>query len=68
MSIHMDYFGQYPEIKYQEGVGCKHQMSLVNQAIHWCELQQDCYPNCVDCPKFEKNSGSYVYTTSARDK
>lgn len=62
MSIHVDYFGQYPEIKYQEGVGCIHQMCLTNQGIHWCELQQDCYPKCEGCPKFEKRLGAWIYS------
>lgn len=28
---------------------CKHLMQLINQGIHWCELQLDNYPNCEDC-------------------
>ena len=33
---------------------CKHQMHLINQGVHWCELQKDCYPNCDHCPDREE--------------
>ena len=33
---------------------CKHQMHLINQGIHWCELQKECYPNCDGCADKEE--------------
>lgn len=29
-------------------------MVLVNQGVHWCELQCDCYPHCDQCKEREK--------------
>lgn len=42
---------------------CKHQMYLINQGVHWCELQKNCYPNCDQCPDREEPPKSTIETT-----
>ena len=39
---------------------CIHQMMLVNQGVHWCELQKDCYPNCDKCQDREDYPESVI--------
>ena len=43
---------------------CVHQGHLINQGIHWCELQKPGYPDCCqNCPEFEA-APEYVVTST----
>lgn len=41
--------------------GCNHQQSLVNQGIHWCDLNNVNYPNCDGCKDFSKRPDAITY-------
>ena len=42
---------------------CKHQMHLINQGVHWCELQKECYPDCDKCQDREEPPESVIEIT-----
>ena len=45
---------------------CVHQGHLINQGIHWCELQKPGYPNCCqNCSNFEAVPEGVVTSTAA---
>lgn len=37
---------------------CKHRGALVNQGVHWCELQVGTYPDIGDCEHYESECAS----------
>ena len=41
-------------------MNCIHQMMLVNQGVHWCKLQKDCYPDCDKCQDREEPPISFI--------
>ena len=44
---------------------CVHQGHLINQGIHWCELQKAEYPDCCqNCPEFEAVPEGVVTSTA----
>ena len=45
---------------------CKHQMWLINQGIHWCELQLPNYPKCEGCEHFEELEIGETVATSTK--
>lgn len=45
-------------------MACIHQMMLVNQGVHWCELQKDCYPHCEQCLSYQPQPTSETTVTN----
>lgn len=46
---------------------CIHRGALVNQGIHWCELQIEGYPDKEDCEQFEMNPSFETIFNKAAD-
>lgn len=42
---------------------CIHQLHLINQGVHWCELQKECYPDCDKCQDREEPPESVIEIT-----
>lgn len=44
---------------------CKHRGALINQGIHWCDLQVEGYPDKEDCEYYDEIEISVTLTSTS---